>query len=133
MGIYQGVLMEAKPTCLSLAACLLASCDQSQTTAKHDDASSNQPQVENRIDAPADTPTPAPGTSGPSTGQPADPAPPRPADTASEEAPSEPLTPEQMIAKYHSEGIAGLPRDVAETIIRNSTHAQTQEEQVRNT
>ena len=110
--------METKLVCLSLAACLLASCEKSESTANPDSTSSKKLQMEARVEPPTLAEKPAPEASVPT-------------DAPQVESSPEPLTPEQTIAGYHSNGIAGVPKDVADGILRKSTRAESPEEQLR--
>ena len=115
--------MKVKHACLLLVACLSASCDKSKTTAKAGSISSNTNQVESRDEVPTNRETPAQGAITPSADI--------PTGTARADASSAPPTPEQMIANFKSDGIAGIPKDVADTILAKSSSAATPEEQVR--
>jgi hypothetical protein len=116
-------LMQIKFTILALAACLFASCDKGGKTTESDSPSSKKPQVENRTSAPTNKEKTAQAANDPTSGN--------PADTAPAAASSAPPTPEQMIARFKSDGIAGVPKDVADTIIEKATRDKTPEEQVR--
>lgn len=122
--------MEIKLAYLSLAAFMFASCDKSGNNSDSDSTPSNKSQIENRADAPANPPKPAHETSDPTTGHPADPATTRPAETAPANGPSDPLTAEQTIAKYKSDGIPGIPRQVSDKILADAAKTESNDDQL---
>jgi hypothetical protein len=133
--------MEMKLACLSLAAFILASCDKSGTAANPDDTSPEKPRVENRVEAPAgaartkprlrDAPDARTGSAiAPPARQPVDASMIRPAGTAPEDSSWETLTAEQRIGNFNSSGIARMPEDISDKILRDATSAGTPEDQV---
>jgi hypothetical protein len=131
--------MKTQLACLSLAALAFTSCDKSGTKTNPDDTSSKEPQLKTRADRPdiAEKPASAPraapaaNTIDPPISRPVDVSMIRPAGTTPEDASWETLTAGQKIEKFHSSGIAQMPKDVSDKIITDATNAVTPEEQLQ--
>jgi hypothetical protein len=134
--------MKVNLACLSLAACLFASCEKSGNKANTEETSSQKPKTETRSDAPMIASKPAPAaydlpntntgnTIDPPLTHPANADMIRPAGIAAGDASWDSLTAEQKLEKFSSSGIARMPKDVSDKLIGNATSAGAADAQIQ--